>query len=268
MTLLAYPDATVADVTIVSGGAWSGTLPLANLKDQLLKKVARSTDLAAASTTFIVNLGNVVPVQIVALLAHNISVNGTIRVRGYADAGLTNCLYDSGSVRAWPFGFTADMVADYPSNWIYPLPASYPVQYWQVDISDLTNPAGYVQLGRCWLGPVFAPVVPIVYGATLGYDIADEINEAIGAVDWVTIKSPRRRVAMTFPELTAAEKRTVLIMQKTMGKHGEFLWVMDAGQDESEMLLQAFPARLYDVSPFSFVDYNRNELPIGIREIV
>lgn len=268
MTLVAYPDAVVADATILSGGSWSGTLPLANLKEQLLSKVGRTIDTAAASTMFVADLGQSVAVQIVAVLAHNISVDGTIRVRGYTDAALTNCLYDSGSVRAWPFGFSTSVVADYPANWIYPLPVAYPARWWKIEISDLTNPAGYVQLGRCWLGPTFAPAVPIVYGATLGYDIADEVNEAIGAVDWVTVKTPRRRVVMTFPELSAAEKRTMLIMQKTLGKHGEFLWVMDSAQDATEMLLQAFPARLYDVSPLTFVDYNRNELPIGIREIV
>lgn len=266
--MLAFPDWTVDLLsTALSGGSWSASLPLANLQNKLLKKVARSTDAAAASTKFTVDLGAARPIRAIALLQHNISRLGQVRVRGYSDAGLTILLRDTGTVNAWPAAFTDYDVAIYPHHWIFPI-VETAARYWLVEITDTGNPAGYVELGRCWLASAFEPEVPIVYGAALGYESADEVDEGVGDVDWVIVRTPRRRAIITFPELSAEEKRAALIVQKVLGKHGELLFVMDSAQDASDMLLQSFPAKLLSASPLSYPRYNAIEMPLELKEIV
>lgn len=267
MTILAFPDWITIPPASITGGAWSPSLPLANLQNQLLKKVARSTNTLATSTKFVVDLGSPRPVRVVALLGHNISRLGEVRVRAYADAGLTALLYDTGVQGAWPGSFSDYEVMVYPHHWIRPITETA-ARWWQVEIADTGNPAGYVELGRCWLGSAFAPATPIVYGASLGYESADEVNEDVGDIDWVVIRTPRRRTVITFPELTAEEKRAALIMQKVLGKHAELLFVMDSDQGAEDMLLQAFPAKVRAASPLSFPRYNAVEMPLELKEIV
>lgn len=242
-------------------------MPLANLQVPLMKKVARSIDVLAGSTRFVVDLGEDRLIRVVALLNHNISRTGEIRVRGYADAGLSNLRYDTGSMGAWPGAFTDYDVAAYPHHWIRAISETV-ARYWVVEIADAANPAGYVELGRCWLSAAFEPATPIVYGAALGYESADVVDEEVGDVDWVVIRASRRRAIITFPELTAEEKRAALITQKVLGKHGELMFVMDSDQDAYDMLLQAFPARVRSASPLSYPRYNAVEMPLELKEIV
>lgn len=83
--LFAYPnniDAAVYPVAF-SGGSWEATLPLSNLRDPILSKVARSTDAALASTTFDVDLGlDNLYGRVISFPRHTISTAGRVRARG------------------------------------------------------------------------------------------------------------------------------------------------------------------------------------------
>lgn len=68
------------DAATLSGGSWLSTLPITNMQDRQLQKVARTTNAAATSTTFDVDLGNPYPIGCVALVNHNISVNGRVKI--------------------------------------------------------------------------------------------------------------------------------------------------------------------------------------------
>lgn len=69
-----------ADQGNLSGGSWQATLPLANLQNRQVQKVARSTDAAVANTLFDYDLVNSKSVGAVALVVHNISVGGRVRI--------------------------------------------------------------------------------------------------------------------------------------------------------------------------------------------
>ena len=58
---LGYPNK--ADVATLSGGSWSGSMPLNNLKDRQIGLKARSTDDALASTRFEADFGDVIAVN-------------------------------------------------------------------------------------------------------------------------------------------------------------------------------------------------------------
>lgn len=267
--LLSYPDRLLG--AVLSGGSWQAAVPLANLQDQLLSHVARSNNALAASTIIQADLGAVRDIRVISLCAHNITKDGTIRARGYSDAGYTAMVAgaDTATVNAWPAGFTTQDVADYPKNWIFCFSSAKTARYWLIEIVDTANPDNYIELGRCWIGEgTFCPETGITYGMSLGYESRDMIEESLGGVPWGEKRTPRRSLVATFPNLLSAEKRQALIMQKILTGTDEALWVTDTDATAEDMLLEAFPCFFRKASPLTYPYFNNNELPIEIIERV
>lgn len=92
------------DAATLAGGSWVATLPLANLKNRQLQKVARTTNAQTTSTQFTIDLGQARNIGVLALVAHNISVSGKVRVTASdAAAAWTNLLTNASdfSNAAW-----------------------------------------------------------------------------------------------------------------------------------------------------------------------
>jgi hypothetical protein len=79
-----YADVGPVYTPVLSGGSWNASLPLTNLQDARLAKVARSTDDAVTSTIVKADLGVARAVRVVGLPVHNFSTAAVIRVRGIA----------------------------------------------------------------------------------------------------------------------------------------------------------------------------------------
>lgn len=69
-----------ADEGILSGGSWNAALPLINLQNRQVQKVGRTTNAALASTQFDLDLQSPKQIGAVALVVHNISVSGKVRI--------------------------------------------------------------------------------------------------------------------------------------------------------------------------------------------
>lgn len=86
--MFCYPNR--ADDATLSGGSYETALPLTNGQGLELYEVARATDDAVASTQFAADLGaSTYPIRLLALMAHNISLAGKVRVRGYDTLAVT-----------------------------------------------------------------------------------------------------------------------------------------------------------------------------------
>ena len=81
--LFAYPIHSDMAAASYSGGSWEATLPLTNLQDERLAKVARATDATLASTKFDCDLGANQYIWAVAMPKHNMTRDGLYRVRGF-----------------------------------------------------------------------------------------------------------------------------------------------------------------------------------------
>lgn len=69
----------------LSGGSWSSALPLTNVQNRQVQKVARSADAANASTKFDLDLGAAQSIGVLALVVHNISASGKVRISASND---------------------------------------------------------------------------------------------------------------------------------------------------------------------------------------
>lgn len=93
-----YSDAQLLNTPTPTGGSWLATLPLTNLQDRRLSKVARSTNALITSTQFTIGNGAVNrPVGLVAIPKHTISSVGTIRARLFSGGPTLNTQLDFGT---------------------------------------------------------------------------------------------------------------------------------------------------------------------------
>lgn len=270
MSILSFPDRTLA--ATLSGGSWQAATPLTNLQNQLLSKVARSTNALAASSIIQADLGaTALNVRIISLCAHNISAAGTIRARGFSDSGYTTMVTgaDTGTVNAWTAEAIAAGIANYPKNWTFVFSTTKTARYWKIEITDTGNAAGYIEAGRCWIGQAdFEPAVGVSYGMSNGFESRDVIEESLGGVPWGEKRTPRRALVAKFDVISTAEKRQALILQKVLTETDEAFWVTSATASADDLLLEAFPCFMRKPSPLSYPYFNNHELPISIIERV
>lgn len=269
--ILSWPDRTIAGS--LSGGSWTTASPLTNLQSKLLGAKARTVNALTSSSIILVDIGSTArAIRVISLIAHNISFAGTVRARGFSDNGYTTLVSgaDTGTQYAWPqSGFTAEDATEYPATWTYVFSSSKTARYWKIEITDSTNAAGYIELGRLWIGESrLEPSTGISYGAALGYESRDVIEESLGGVRWAEKRTPRRVASVSFEALNTAEKQKALIMQKTLTMADELLFVMNGLDDAQNMLLQAFPSTIQQVSPLKYPYYDAHELPLELLEVV
>jgi len=263
--LISYPDNTLT--ATLSGGSFNASFPLINLKDPLLSHTARTANALAASSTFNIDLGATKDIRVLALCRHNISAAGTIRATGYDDAGMTTLIADTGAILAWPETFTAKQTARYPNNWTYIFTDAVTVRYWQIEIIDTTNAAGYIELGRCWLGETEFEG-DISFGYSNGFASFDTVDRSLGGVQSGNKRTPQRALNAAFNYLTAEERREIIVLQKVLTETDEAYWITDVTDAAPDMLIDAFPCFLSKPSPVVSASFNINQMPISILERV
>jgi hypothetical protein len=88
--ILGFPNRI--DACTLSGGSWVAGLPLDNLKNRVIGKVARSTDDALASTKFDIDMSSAKIVNALAVINHNLSLAAQFRIRATNESTATNLL--------------------------------------------------------------------------------------------------------------------------------------------------------------------------------
>lgn len=264
--ILAFPnriDDTVTNATefIAGVGSWLTALPLENLKDEKLAKVARSTDCTNASTQFAIDLGRSFRVQVLALLRHNISLAGRIKYTAYLDVALTQEVYSSGWQFAWPVVYPAELLDWEDDNfwnatWAADVAASYPIfslqvlnpritaRYWKIEVDDETNPDGYIEIGRATIATGWQPKHNMNYGNGIVWERVGLTDTTLGGVEHIEDLYERRRQTLTFDGLDYDEAMALIFdMQKILGRGGQVFFVADPN-DTIHMLRRAFLATI------------------------
>lgn len=274
---LFYPN--IDSKATLSLGSWSATLPLANLQDRTVQLVARTTDAANASSKFLATFDKARPMNVVALVNHNLGVDATYRFRLYDDAGLTMLAYDSGAVNVfgtfydedtdpggwdggnlWDLGLTAEEREGLTPTLVHLLPTTVSARYLLVELFDSANPAGYVQAGRFFVANGWTPAYNMAYGASLQYEPRDEIAEADSGAEYFNARPAPRVARFELGFMSEAEGMArAFDMQRTLGTTREVLFMWNQA-DTLHFLRRTFLARMRVLSPIeeNFFDNLRN----------
>ena len=203
---LGYPNRI--DAATLSGGSWETLLPLANIKTRELEAVARSTDLANASTRMQIDLGAVRSLRAVTLHNHNLSQTARWRVKLGTTAGASD-IYSGAYQAAWLLNFD-DPHTPWESGawWTEPdgdyrrhpymapilLPQEYAARYLTIEIDDPDNTDGYVQIGRVFVGTGLMPVMYQSGAPSDAWEDLSTVTHADGGGDFI-YRRRRRRVS-------------------------------------------------------------------------
>jgi hypothetical protein len=282
--LIGYSN--LADIATLSGGDWLATMPRDNLLTDPIGLHARTVDDATASTQFDIDFGGAQGVRLFALVSHNLSASATYRLRGSDTAGVfTTPLYDSGTTSAWAASYTAsaepwesdgfwDSIVTWSGadggtpNLIHVLAAETAARYWRLEIADTTNADGYVEAGRLFVGPAFAPAVNFDWGAAIGYADESTVEMVYGGTEYFDRRPVRRVATLRFSWLTDAEAlRYLLDLQRTRGITREILFVWDP-DDLEYFQRRSFLARQQDLNPIEAARYGAHSAALRLRELI
>lgn len=280
--LLGYPNR--ANGASISGGAWSAQLPAANLLDRRLAKVARSANVAPLSTRFNVDLGAIRKVQIVNLTNHNFSLTAMYRIVGSDSAAFDALLYDSNWLPVWPevypYGtleweddnfwsgqYAAEEIEGTTTALTHVLPITTLARYWRIELSDPSNPAGYVQAGRLFIGPAWQPTRNKSYGWTMAWENETGVAASRSGAEFFDRRKPFRVVKFSLDWLS---------MDETLAKGFELL--RRAGIDEEIMFIRdptdtmhairsQFLCRIRTPNPIENPSYATGKMSLELKEL-
>lgn len=165
---------TDSDAATMTASSEVSGLPVANLQDMQPAKKWRST--GVATEYILVTFASAVAANAVALVGHNLSASGTIRIRGaVVQANLTSSpTVDTTAVSAWP-GTGKPSIASWPHfTALYRWTNATACRYWRIDIADAAPATTYFEAGRLVLGAYWQPTINFDLGGTpLGLDPED-----------------------------------------------------------------------------------------------
>lgn len=166
------------DAAAVSASSEEGLLTADHVQTLRPDEVWRATGATAEYIAW--DFGEDIVVEALALVAHNLSADATLRLRlADTEADVTAAPgFDSGVVSAWPTsGKHGDR--DWQSEFSLVLADNADgYRYGRVDIADPTNADGYVQVGRLFVGPAFVPDVNVDLNPSLGLLSPDEAGRS------------------------------------------------------------------------------------------
>lgn len=281
--MLGFPNRI--DASVLSGGAWMASLPLSNLQDRVIGRVARTANLALASTQFDINLGAPKPIRTIGVIHHNCSLFAQYRIRGASDASFSHVVYDAGFADVWPVvypsesldweadnwwsgKYTAEEIDGYTATLVHILPANKLAQYWRIEFSDTNNPAGYLQFGRVFIGPAWQPTYNMAIGASLGWQTKTDIQEAISGAEYFQRRVPYRveRFSLNLMKQDEAFANAFEI-QRRAGIDQEILFIHDP-DDTVHALRRRFLGRLREIGPIEFPYQTRNSTTFEMKELL
>ncbi|HTE35709.1 MAG TPA: hypothetical protein VK634_11140 [Reyranella sp.] len=169
MEKILFLSPRLSDLATLTASSEVGSLPATFVKNPEPTKVWRTTGCAAES--LVIDFGAAAVVDTAAIVAHNATAAGTVRLRLAATVpGLTAApSVDSGVVSLWP---SSGKHAD--PDWPHELSLARAVngmayRYARLDFADPANPAGYLEFGRIAAGRAWQPAMNIDLDPALGF---------------------------------------------------------------------------------------------------
>lgn len=284
--LISYGN--VADKAVLTLGSAVPTMPVQNLQDPQLGVKWRSLSL---DTSIKATFAAAEIIRVLAIAHHNFTVDARIRIRSsedptfpvqavgavgspmglsllftYSEGGVV--VNDSGWIDVWPPVYNTTDLEWEADNWwsgkflqedveaynTFSIIFSRNVRtpHWLIEISDPSNPDGFIEAGRLFMAPKWQPVYNANYGATLGWETTTEVQTALSGAEYFDVKTPYRVATMRFDVMTESEGLSgpFEIMRKA-GIHGEILFMWDP-QDTIHAPRRQFLGRFRVLSPLEF----------------
>lgn len=181
-----YPNWTLPSTVYTPTASGTGWIDLPNLTGEVLSEMARYPGVTPADTKLVIDLKTPRNIRVLAIPLHNAWVGDTARIRVCTDAGLTDCVLDTGWQEffgeIYPYGSleygrvewldgraTPEQAAGQMPPWLHIAPGDVLGLYLDVQFDFTNNPNGCVDVGQIVAAPAVSPVYNISYGVKPPY---------------------------------------------------------------------------------------------------
>ena len=263
--MIAYPN--LADDAVLTNGSFFARLPAANVQDFRSAKVARTISTTLTDTILDADLGESRVIKVVSLPNHNFSIAATIRVRAENDPTFAVTLFDSGFVDALPEIYPSGVLDwgdaglwdgklgqqeyddGYPIPWTLLIAPPVSARYWRFEISDVTNPDGFIDLGRLVISPGYSPTINMKQGLQIGWETSSSTTETDGGAFFHNDRVRRRFVNFQLSQIPENEGFVRLFeLQRGRGMSNPFLFIYNP-EDTFHLHRRAFLATFRRLNP-------------------
>ena len=286
------------DKSTLTGGSWQA--PLTNIQTPRLAQRARSLNATNSSTIINIKFDKEQLIEVFSLHAHNISVDGRVRVFAGSSLGKTDLydsgeidlydsgeidLYDSGEIEVWPplfstlslhwkdYHFWSGKIGEetrkeYQHNFIHILKDSVKTKYFRVEIFDQSNTDGYVEIGRIFAGRVFEPQFNVIYGAQLAWEDSSKVDQSLIGVEYASV-TPMVRVANVNYDYSFRREALegLYEIQRRSGITQEVLFIGNS-DDLGQMDRLSFLGRFRKIEPIKWHFMDLHSTGFEIKEIL
>jgi len=199
-------DNDLFDSCTLTASSENASFPASNLKDQKRKKVWRSTSLD--SEYIRMDMGELkLSANALALVNHNLTANGQVRVTATDNADYTSDLIlDTGYLTVW------DEQDDTKKEIVH---VNYftatEARYWTVYFYDPDNPDGYFELGRLFVTYYWEPAVNFRYHWEFLPQDRSTVKYTRGGQPITYIQSRQYQVQLRIENLASVENWSFMV---------------------------------------------------------
>lgn len=304
--LIAAPTWTQADpryATVTAhGGSFLPQLPVSNILGTSLLSIARTTDLAPASTQLVVDLGAPRPIAVVALpwirgvrtadgsIGGDLDLVARCRVLDGPDPGTAGVVADSGDIAQYPVVYPSwpvpTLSADDPrlvdgrmtveeaetAEWRQPLlwilPATEVGRYIHVELTSTAVDLAHLDLPPLIVAPGYQPSINADYGLQLQVEDLTEVQDLRGGGQAFDSGPKRRGVRFRLGHIPVTEGLAQLFERVwRLGVEVPVFVVVDPADIVNRHRF-AFWGRLRSLGGLDFHAYGRSRMDFEIWEIL
>ena len=224
--------------------------PSTNVADTSLSKVWRAT--SCASEYVQVDSGSSITCTVVVVAGHNFSGSAVVVIRagstativGSAPSLSANVTYRSGIMLAY-FTSSAD-------------------RYWRLTVEDPTNPDGYVEIGRIFLGEYIQFSPSSLHEFPVKHVRSDNVDFSITNQTYGEVGVEHLELSYEFPKSSNTMKVAVEALWDECGKHKPFFF---SNFDTTFTVISPIYCVITDDLVFKFLSGSQWEYALTLREV-
>lgn len=168
----------------------------------------------------------------------------------------------------WSGKYSAEELDGYTATLTVALPKVVTHQYWQLEIDDTSNPDGYVEIGRLFIGPAWQPSKNASYGLARQFETDTTVTSSLSGVRRFQPQKPRRVTRMTIENVTENEMLSrAFDMDRRAGVDKEVFWVENP-DDTVHAIRRQFLARFRTLGALEAPSYNIGKKTYELEELL
>ena len=260
-------------------------MPLTNLSDPLLVKVARSTSDNEEDTWFTVDLGTLRDIALLGIPYIDMTRSGQVRVTYATDSGFSDVVATSGVVDYyqalrdislcdfedpdfWDGRIQEEDVGLYPVPFIFVTLPKVIARYIKVEFFDEGNPNGYIDVPRLFIASGWQPTQNLKEGNGLSWKSNTLVTTSLGGADFFDERDSGRVITFTLENLSIEEGYTqIMDLQKRMDVSKQIFFVYDY-EDTTQLHRRSFLARMGELSPLQYQYFNGTASNFTLKEVI